>query len=658
MRSICIKKHIISLVILCEIIFSSSLAYAAPSQTNMQEAKEYPISVAAKYSDSLYINRIKSHTYLTKEDKRMPIPLKYYYDINKKVLFLGEDSNLYCMDKESAQTKLILKDIKAAVSAGPNENLAYALNTKGELFRIAIDPMKTEIIKNDVIILYSAWSDWVVYQTANKKWWKHDLKNSEVQVTHKSPDASPFIPNMKTDSLFDKHEVLGPWSMNITYYHDLIGRHGGENRYYDYSVYSWQYIDGINGPQDFYSMMSETGCCKIIGADENNLYVALFSTPIAPMRGTGSMSDAISKEPRIDILQIKSTGKETLIYSENYTDKVKWPHFYWESNRIWRSFEGKSTIAWIPPKNDLPPTIYSPQNTLDSSGKWVPSLVKENTLYKVGAKSNADQMVSSYEGNGIWIYSKGLINAVYLDGDALMLLRNGKRSIIKEKTTTMDWEKSFSLNGWIYLSTDGFFLRFQVDDPTFIQRMDTNPTAPIFEAEDIEQLRTAKKFWYELGYIYYIEEASTSLYRILPNGKEKQKILDGCIDAAFFENKIFCITAKGVFALSPTGSSKSLLLKKEFGLVAFDDNKSYIDMIKSSGGRIIFSLQESVPDPESDFNYNYKQEIHSMTLKYKNDVILPAASNYSIIDSSYYYRDIEGQIWHIGVDGKGKELLY
>lgn len=702
-------KSFITLIVISSLIFFSSFSsFASKVSQDIKEDIQYPIKVAEKHDNSIYINKIDYRNYLVNGDNRIPIPIKYYYDIKNFIVFLGEDNTLYYSNKYTLDIKVLLKDIKTAVSTSTNGDYIYALNKEGDLYRITVDTAETKMIRKYVKTLYSAFNDWVVYKALGNKWWKHYINNTTTKIEHKGSDSSPFIPDTEIGSSIssNRHIVVGPWSINEVDHHDAVTWHGGQWNYHDYTTYSWEYADGISGPQEIYSNYIDKDTFQIVGWDANNLYIAIEV-----------YEDEPSYKKYLKVFQIKPSEKEN-IHEEDYLDYdgiIKYKYY-----KCIYSEEIKSEAnPWINNLKDylIDKVSIIQENNTSVNNQWKISIVKENSLFL------KDKKVALFEGNGIWIYSKGLVNAVYSRDDSIFLLRNGEISLVKDKITTINWDKAFSLDGWIYLYIDGYYSRFQPNNPKSIQIMNTSLQSPVFESQNVigfyqnslckyswsknklevistikttaenhknliitddeyiyynestkgiervlksskksnvlsGNMMTSDKFWYECGYIYFINEKDNSLYRVLPNGKNTKKIMDDCIDITFYHNKIYCITHTGVFTISPTGLNKLLVINKSFDDLHHMENISYIENIEGNDNRIIMYLVEHKPDPESEFNSLLIKEVHSITLDYKNDITLPSATNNNIIDSYYYYTDTDYRVYRMGLDGKDNQVLY
>ncbi|HEX3029756.1 MAG TPA: hypothetical protein VHT34_10735 [Clostridia bacterium] len=136
-----IKKLSFILAILFFIMPFSIFSYASKVPTK-SEGKYPPLKFAAKYGDSVYINKTEDHNFMVIGNKTIPIRIKYFYNIKNMLLFLGEDSTLYLSDNKAANIKILLKDVNAAVISDEKGDYAYAVNKKGELYRVTVESKK------------------------------------------------------------------------------------------------------------------------------------------------------------------------------------------------------------------------------------------------------------------------------------------------------------------------------------------------------------------------------------------------------------------------------------------------------------------------------------------------------------------------------------
>lgn len=787
MSGVNLKRVIIIGILMLVVLLCSPLSYAADKVQNVQEGKQSPISLAAKYGNSIYLNRVESKKYLFNGEKRITIPVKYYYRVKDNLFFLGEDNSLYYTGKEAAEIKELVKDIKTVVSTDENGDYIYALTFNGELYRITAANLDTKIIKKNVNTLYSAWGNWVVYQSLTKSWFKMFTNGTIEQIEHKGSEDSPFIPDTQKEGEASsvKHINVGTWCINEEKHHDLYTRHGGENQYYDYITYSWEYRDGSSGKHQFYSVFDgwqsdnkKSSSLKILGSDENNLYVSLTENLWDDSRS--------EEETYIKVFQIKQTDKDNsesetytsdgfymsapcvinynkCIYSQKLEDSEKAPEFYWISDGIlilssdrknvdslfFYSNEIKNILCTnnvITNVRELPDNLYFEEDmksgetvwkvdtrnlkvsrvdkldnntgNITDNWKWQLLNVTRNTLYTKDSMSNSYKQAEFFEGDGIWLYSKGKVNLVYRSGSKIMLRRDSKLTNINVNIGNIDWDKCFSLDGWIYLYSDGYYSRFQPDNASVVQTMSVKLNSPVFESQDvvgfynksigiytwkensyktiakleylesyysklintknayiyynskmdrIESIsksgkalkvisgksRVLKDLLYDFGYIYFIDENSLNLYRVLPDGSKLQKITGECISVTGFQDKLVCTLRNGVYSFSSAGKNKHLMIANK--LIA---NGSYVDSVVQAGKRLVVVFEKSVADPDSDFEFLLETEIHSMTADYKSDIMLPSAEKYNIIDSDLYYAGINGEVWRSSIDGKEKDPIF
>ncbi len=558
MKTALLRNSVILFMFLLAVTFSYNKTYAISKTQTVPEGKLLPISVAAKVGNSLYINKVDYHNYLVSSEKKIPIPVKYYYDVKNSLFFLGENNTLYYSDKAAAGIKELLKDIDIVVSDGSDDYL-YALNTKGDLYRITVENLQIENIQKGVAVLYSAWKDWVVYKSTEKLWYKQYIDGQIIEIDHKSNRESPYIPETGSDHIsnrpktIDRYEVLseenimvGPLCIVKVNYSEFIGRHGGEDRYLYYASYSLEHKDGSSEQHELCTIeipepgldTSLTDNLEILGADENSLYYSRnkhywdenaqeYKHYIRVFRinynsynyqQEKSADDINSGEP------LKKDYTECIYEEELGGDKA--PSFYWTPSGIYKFSSDKKSLDLIPLDNievthlisseqqlfnitRLSNNLYFEEVSKDGNIQWVIGLrngklsktvkaeiktkdikwqltkVKRDNLYIKDAKKNGYNLIEYFEGDGIWLYSKGKLNSVYMRGSSLLSSRDSTVTALNNHVTSVEWDKAFSQDGWIYLCIDGKYSRYKADNPSSVQSMNIGINSPVFDSQGV-----------------------------------------------------------------------------------------------------------------------------------------------------------------------------
>ncbi|HEX3029755.1 MAG TPA: hypothetical protein VHT34_10730 [Clostridia bacterium] len=381
---------------------------------------------------------------------------------------------------------------------------------------------KTEKIENNVINLYSAWSDWVVYQTSDKKWWKHILNKEPVQIGHKSSQTSPYIPDTQKN-----FAVIGPWRIFGNSHSVFMDHHGGQDLYEDYTAILLENKDGISGSRELrdYDDHYPFNVQAILGNNENDIYIIFEEGYPEPI----GLNIAHIKSTETEKISFSSGSKlnYNLIYNKQTNSKDIFPQYYRNSYGIYIlyknsidfiSFEGDKALSLFQSNGELSyiksktgelyikeikkETIVkfklNPESSSLEKVNSIPDIsddipqkksITENTLYKSTTKNKDQKKTSVFMGDGVWLYSKGAINAVYTIDKNLYIFRNGKATLIKSFCDFYSSEvlrnSVFSLDGWIYINIRNSCFRFQPDNPQKLQEMNYEFGSPVFDNQSV-----------------------------------------------------------------------------------------------------------------------------------------------------------------------------
>ncbi|HEX3030927.1 MAG TPA: hypothetical protein VHS59_01600 [Bacillota bacterium] len=491
----------------------------------------------------MYLNKLIPHSYLEKGGQRIPIKLKYYYQIQDKLVFLGEDNALYWSDYQAKDIRVLLKDTSIALSSDPKGDYAYALVKSGDLYRIKVTTASTEKIAVNVKNLYSAWGDWVVYQTADNQWWKQRVNQQPVQVGHQGSEVSPYVPeispvspsfgsNAPRDSLpsppngggsGNSQESFGPWTIKLKWEFNQGIRHGGFNHYDYRQTYSWEYKDGISGTHQLYSSGSGSKDHQILYYDENNLFLLVHSWT---WDSKLSQNHELTRIYKIGPTDSGNLETSHLIYETIYPNQ----QYYSTNYGIYILLEGKDTIDFFSFEGKLTPGIYKskgeltylqtsgdkiyfreaiqgnigycllntknntveqtgePENQASEDAEWGIAQAVESAIYRTPSSNEAPVKVAALEEDvtrGVtWLYAAGEVNGIYFKDKEFHFYRKGKDTIIPGlKGYTK--ENVFSLNGWIYVSNGAYYARFLPDQPQLVQKMSVPLQSHLFEGQSV-----------------------------------------------------------------------------------------------------------------------------------------------------------------------------